>query len=685
MAVRTRAGLFDVSHMGEIEIAGKGALEAVQRISSNDANALKIGQAQYAGLLTPDGTFIDDMLVYRMASSHFMLVVNAANAAKDFAWISEQVKLAGDAAVVDSSSRYALIAIQGPAARDVLQQLTAVDLGDIRYYWFSYGEVATARVTISRTGYTGEDGYEIFVPPNMADRVWQALIQAGRGDVIPCGLGARDTLRLEAAMRLYGNDIDESTTALEAGLGWTIGWKKGDFIGRERLLEQKERGITRTLVGFEMLERGIARQGYHRHEWRRRNRQGHEWHADALPQEGRRHGVRSPCRSRSRERRSTSTSAAAPRRRTWSLCRSTSDRQGERMAYPTDLKYTKDHEWIRISGDIAEIGITDFAQDQLGDVVFVELPEPGRTIKAGESFGSIESVKAVSELFAPMSGEVVEVNPSLKDHPEVVNSQPHETWMVKVRVSDPKEAGSLLDSAQYDGITQHVMSSLDASDWFARRHIGPSPDERAEMLEAVGAPSLDALMDEAIPASIRLKKPLSLPPAESEHQYLHRLGHLAHRNKRLQVLHRSRLPRHLHAERDPSDGDGEPGLVHAVHALSGGDRTRPARIAPQLPDDGDGSDGDGSGERIAAGRGDGRRRSDGADAPRAHEPDEGRRTERLPRQRRLLPADDRRPSVESRAAGDRSPHRADRRDGIRRVACSARSCSIQTRSVSCAT
>ena len=263
LAVRTRAGVFDVSHMGEIEVAGKGALEAVQRISSNDAAALKVGQAQYAGLLTPDGTFVDDMLVYRMAPSHFMLVVNAANTAKDFAWISEQVKVAGDAAVVDSSSRYALVAIQGPAAREVLQPLTGVALSDIRYYWFSYGEVAGARVTISRTGYTGEDGYEIFVPPNMADRVWQALLDSGRGaDVIPCGLGARDTLRLEAAMRLYGNDIDESTTALEAGLGWTIGWKKSEFIGRERLLEQKERGLARTLVGFEMLERGIARPGY---------------------------------------------------------------------------------------------------------------------------------------------------------------------------------------------------------------------------------------------------------------------------------------------------------------------------------------------------------------------------------------------------------------------------------------
>ena len=263
LAVRSRAGVFDVSHMGEIEVAGTGALEAVQRISSNDASALKVGQAQYAGLLTPEGTFIDDMLVYRMAPSHFMLVVNAANTAKDFAWISEQVKAASDAAVVDSSSRYALIAIQGPAAREVLQPLTGVDLGEIRYYWFSYGEVASARVTISRTGYTGEDGYEIFVPPNMADRVWQALIESGRSaDVIPCGLGARDTLRLEAAMRLYGNDIDESTTALEADLGWTIGWKKGDFIGRERLVEQKEKGLSRRLVGFEMLDRGIARHGY---------------------------------------------------------------------------------------------------------------------------------------------------------------------------------------------------------------------------------------------------------------------------------------------------------------------------------------------------------------------------------------------------------------------------------------
>jgi aminomethyltransferase len=263
LAVRTRAGLFDVSHMGQIEIAGANALAAVQRVSCNDAAALQVGQAQYAGLLTPEGTFVDDMIVYRMAPQHFMLVANASNVKKDYAWISEQIKAVGDAAAVDTSSRYALIALQGPASQDILQPLTGLDLSELRYYWFGHGEVASARATIARTGYTGEDGFEIFVPPNVADRVWQALLESGRSaDIVPCGLGARDTLRLEAAMRLWGNDIDESTSAVEAGMGWIVGWNKTDFIGRDRLRDQKETGVSRKLVGFEMLDRGIARHGY---------------------------------------------------------------------------------------------------------------------------------------------------------------------------------------------------------------------------------------------------------------------------------------------------------------------------------------------------------------------------------------------------------------------------------------
>jgi aminomethyltransferase len=263
MAVRERAGLFDVSHMGEIEIAGKDALAAVQRMSCNDAAKLQVGQAQYSGLMTPQGTFVDDLLVYRLGPAHFMLVVNASRIADDYACIAGHVEPGTDAAVVNASSRYALLAVQGPRAQEIVQPLTGVELADLKYYRFAHGEVANVRATISRTGYTGEDGFEIFVPPQSADRMWLALLDSGRSaDLVPCGLGARDTLRLEAGMHLYGNDIDETTTPLEADLGWIVGWNKGAFVGADVLLKQKAAGITRKLVGFEMLEAGIARHGY---------------------------------------------------------------------------------------------------------------------------------------------------------------------------------------------------------------------------------------------------------------------------------------------------------------------------------------------------------------------------------------------------------------------------------------
>jgi aminomethyltransferase len=263
LAVRTHVGLFDVSHMGEIEIAGRDALAAVQRISSNDASKLAIGQAQYSGLLTERGTFVDDLLVYRFAASHFLLVVNAGNIPKDYEWIAEHIRPAGDAVAVDASSRYALLAVQGPSAQDTLQPLTGVELGALKYYWFAHGEIAGVRGTISRTGYTGEDGFEVFVPPQAADRVWQALLDAGQSaGIVPCGLGARDTLRLEAGMRLHGNDIDETTTAVEADLNWIVGWKKDDFVGAAALRDQKSNGTARKIVGFEMIDPGIARHGY---------------------------------------------------------------------------------------------------------------------------------------------------------------------------------------------------------------------------------------------------------------------------------------------------------------------------------------------------------------------------------------------------------------------------------------
>ena len=262
-AVRTAAGLFDVSHMGEIEIAGDDALAAVQKISCNDASTLQVGQAQYSGLMTPAGTFVDDLLIYRLADAHFLLVVNASNIPKDYAWIKQEIASVGDAVAVNSSSRHALLALQGPRALEILQPLTGVELDTIRYYWFATGEVGNVRATISRTGYTGEEGFEIFVPPQSADGVWKALLQAGASvGLVPAGLGARDTLRLEAAMRLYGNDIDDTTTVLEAGLGWMVGWEKPDFNGKAALAQQKSDGLARKLVGFEMTDRGIGRHGY---------------------------------------------------------------------------------------------------------------------------------------------------------------------------------------------------------------------------------------------------------------------------------------------------------------------------------------------------------------------------------------------------------------------------------------
>jgi aminomethyltransferase len=264
LAVRTAAGLFDVSHMGQIEVAGADALALVQWLTSNDASRLAINQIQYSALTTPQGTFVDDVLVYRLGDDHYLLVVNAGNIVRDYEWMAGQAReRGGDAAVVNSSSRYALAALQGPAAERILQPLTAVELPAIRYYWSATGEVAGARATISRTGYTGEDGFEIFVPPAQAERVWDALLDAGRGEGLkPCGLGARDTLRLEAAMRLCGSDMDDQTTVLEAGLGWIVGWKKPEFLGAGRLRAQKAGALERRLAAFEMKDRGIARHGY---------------------------------------------------------------------------------------------------------------------------------------------------------------------------------------------------------------------------------------------------------------------------------------------------------------------------------------------------------------------------------------------------------------------------------------
>ena len=258
-AVRERCGLFDVSHMGEFIVTGPQAIEFVQYVTTNDVAKLAVGQVHYSTILNDRGTIEDDCLVYRYAD-HLMVVVNASNIDKDFAHISQHLPRF-DARLENHSDEVALLALQGPQAAEILRNFTSTDLSTIGYYHFTEGVVAGSPALVSRTGYTGEDGFELYVENRYAAGLWEALVATGR--VTPAGLGARDTLRLEMGMALYGNDIDDTTTPLEANLGWLVKLAKGDFVGREALVRQKEGGIPRRLVGFVPDDRrSIARHGY---------------------------------------------------------------------------------------------------------------------------------------------------------------------------------------------------------------------------------------------------------------------------------------------------------------------------------------------------------------------------------------------------------------------------------------
>jgi aminomethyltransferase len=267
LAVRNGVGLFDVSHMGEIQFRGPGALAAVQHITMNDASRLKDGQAHYSALITPEGTFVDDILVHRLSENDFMLVVNAGTKDKDYAWIRKQVGTFPSIHISDYSDYYSQLALQGPRALETLQKLTKVDLAAIKNYWFTWGAVAgVPNVMIARTGYSGEDGFELYLPADEATTVkmWDPLLAAGEEfGIRPCGLGARNTLRMEAGMSLYGHEISDQINVWEAGLDRWLKLDKGNFIGRDALLQvQQDGGPKRKVVGLEMIDRGIARDGY---------------------------------------------------------------------------------------------------------------------------------------------------------------------------------------------------------------------------------------------------------------------------------------------------------------------------------------------------------------------------------------------------------------------------------------
>ena len=262
MAVRTKVGMFDVSHMGEFRVKGKQAFDFVQYLTCNDVARLSVKQVQYSAFTTEKGTVVDDLLVYKVSDQEYLLVVNAANIDKDFAHLSRFTDKF-DVELTNESDDTAQMAIQGPKAEDTMFKLFGEVARTMKFYWFDYVEYKGKTCLLSRTGYTGEDGFEIYCSPEIASDLWNDILKAGEEfGIQPCGLGARDTLRLEARMNLYGNDMDETTTVLEAGLGWICKLDKGDFLGREALLKQKEEGLKRKLYGFEMVDKGIPRHGY---------------------------------------------------------------------------------------------------------------------------------------------------------------------------------------------------------------------------------------------------------------------------------------------------------------------------------------------------------------------------------------------------------------------------------------
>ena len=267
LAVRTAVGLFDVSHMGDIQLRGPGSLAAVNYLCMNDASKLQVGQAHYSAMLTPEGTFVDDVVVHKLSDNDFLIVINAGTREKDVQWVRQTIGHMPSVHINDFSDFYSQLAIQGPRAAETLQKLTPVDLSAIKNYWFTWGQVAGLHnVLIARTGYTGEDGFEIYIPSDepTSGRVWADVLAAGQEfGILPCGLGARNTLRLEAAMALYGHEISDSINALEAGLTRYIKFDKPDFMGKSALVAiQAAGGPTRKLVGLEMVDRGIARDNY---------------------------------------------------------------------------------------------------------------------------------------------------------------------------------------------------------------------------------------------------------------------------------------------------------------------------------------------------------------------------------------------------------------------------------------
>ena len=449
-ATRTAVGLFDVSHMGEIRVRGPKAEDALQWLCSNAIRRIQVGQAQYNALCNERGGIVDDVFVYKLAADDFLVCVNAANRAKDWAWMTTHDTHGADWS--DEGDDWAQLAIQGPRGFAVTQALCPADLSGLRKNRFVEAEFAgVPGCVVARTGYTGEDGFEVFLPVahEATGAAWQAVLEAGAAHGIqPVGLGARDTLRLEVRNALYGQELTDDTSPIQAGLGWiTKLAKPGGFVGSEAIAARKHTD-TQVLVGLEITKR-IARTG-------------HDVLHDGAVVGQVTSGTRSPSLGRSIALAYVPRALSEPGTELQVDVRGKTDTavvvdgpfyrphgRADMSDIPANLRYTDHDEWIRVEDNLVVIGITDHAQDALGELVHVELPDTGDRVAAGDAVCEVESVKAVAEVFTPVAGTVVAVNEDLEDDAAVINEDPYGTWLVKLEASDLGPIEALLDEAGY--------------------------------------------------------------------------------------------------------------------------------------------------------------------------------------------------------------------------------------------
>ena len=467
-AVRRDAGMFDVCHMTVVDLRGPQVRALLRYLLANDVGKLKIaGKALYTCMLNHEGGVIDDLIVYFLTEDWFRLVVNAATTETDLAWISQQAEAFGVS--VEARRDLGMIAIQGPQARTKAEALLPADLAAAAMALKPFSAAYAGEWFVARTGYTGEDGFEVMLPEAETPALWRALAAAG---VRPCGLGARDTLRLEAGMNLCGADMDEAVSPLASGLTWTVALEpvERDFIGRSALEKQRAAGSLPQFIGLVLEGKGVLRghqrvydgdravgeitSGGFSPTLERSVAMARVAAAGAAGQDA----LRTP---RSGPYRTVIGRPAARSRQMPSLAQSADPKKPRGVSMsndvPNDLKYSKSHEWVRVDdAGIATVGITDHAQELLGDLVFVELPEVGAEISAGSECAVVESVKAASDVYSPLSGEVVEVNEALADAPETINQDAYEEgWIFRLRMADPDELDALMDA---DGYAEHAES-----------------------------------------------------------------------------------------------------------------------------------------------------------------------------------------------------------------------------------